>query len=103
VYVGKLKAVPEEFVEAVVGGMYDVLARPDGPAEGVAIAMVEVDFVAELLGWAHSGARGSLEALTKLWGEVTVWIRMQQHFIHYMPFFNRTAAIYALRTLLIDL
>ena len=54
---------PDGFVGAVVGGMYDVLARPDGPAEGVAIAMVEVDFVAELLGWAHSGARGSDEVV----------------------------------------
>ena len=33
---------PDGFVGAVVGGMYDVLARPDGPAECVAVAMVEV-------------------------------------------------------------
>jgi hypothetical protein len=46
VYVGKLKVVPDEFVGAVVGGMYDVLVRPDGPVEGVAIAMVEIGVVA---------------------------------------------------------
>jgi hypothetical protein len=32
-------------VGAIVRGMYDVLARPDGPVEGVAIAMVEVGVV----------------------------------------------------------
>jgi len=56
VYVGKLKVVPEGFVGAVVGGIYDVLARPDGAVEGVAVVMVEVGVVAELLGWAHPGA-----------------------------------------------
>lgn len=56
VYVGKLKVDPEGFARAFVGGIYDVLARPDGPAEGVAIAMVVEDGVVELLGWAHSGA-----------------------------------------------
>lgn len=42
VYVGKLKVVPDGFVGAVVGGMYDVLGRPDGPVEGVAVVMVEI-------------------------------------------------------------
>jgi hypothetical protein len=42
------------------GGMYDVLVRPDGTVGGVAVVMVlRLVVVVELIGWAHSGARGS--------------------------------------------
>jgi len=45
-------------VGAVVGGMYDVLARPDGP---VAVTIVEVDVVVRGLSAFALGTRSSIE------------------------------------------